>query len=119
MKIVVLDDYADYFRKSAHHARLAEHQVTIYTDTEKDLDKLAARIGDAEAVIANQERTFFPRELIEKLPRLKIIAPTGSHRHHFDREACSEKGIVVCITPSSGTMAWSTAELTWGLIIAA
>ncbi len=118
MKIVVLDDYADVFRNTPHFARLAGHEVVIHNDTEKDLDKLAARIGDADAVIATQERTFFPRKLIEKLPNLKLIAQTGSHRHHFDREACSEKGILVCIT-SSGTKAWSTAELTWGLIIAA
>ena len=118
MKIVVLDDYADVFRKSADFARLGGHEVVIYNDTEKDTARLAARIGDAEAVIATQERTVFPRELIEKLPRLKLIAQTGSHRHHFDREACAEKGILVC-TASSGTKAWSTAELTWGLIIAA
>jgi D-3-phosphoglycerate dehydrogenase len=119
MKIVVLDDYADVFRKSEHFKRLAGHEVVIHNDTEKDLDKLAARIGDADAIIATQERTLFPRELIEILPRLKLIAQTGSHRHHFDREACTERGILVCITPSAGSKAWSTAELTWGLIIAA
>jgi D-3-phosphoglycerate dehydrogenase len=119
MKIVVLDDYADVFRKSADSARLAGHEVVVYNDTEKDLTRLAARIGNADAIIATQERTVFPRELIEKLPRLKLIAQTGSHRHHFDREACAERGILVCVAPSGTSKAWSTAELTWGLIIAA
>src|SRR5438046_471315 len=118
MKVVVLDDYADVFRKSADYARLKDHEVVIYRDTEKDADKLAARMKDADAVIATQERTDFPRTLIEKVPRLKLIAQTGSHRYHFDREALSEKGILLCISPPSGHMAWSTCELTWGLIIA-
>src|SRR5947207_6856514 len=118
MKIVVPDDYADVFRKSADYRRLEGHEVVIFRDTEKDTDKLAARLKDADAVLATQERTAFSRTLIEKLPRLKLIAQTGSHRYHFDREACSEKGILICTAPPSGQMAWSTCELTWGLIIA-
>ena len=117
MKIVVLDDYADMFRRSADFARLQGHEVVIHRDTEKDLDKLAARLAGAEVVVATQERTVFPRALIEKLPRLRLIAQTGSHRHHFDRVACSERGILVCVAPG-GAKAYSTSELTWALILA-
>lgn len=118
MKIVVLDDYADVFRKSADFPRLKDHEVVVFRDTEKDPDTLAARMKDAAAVVATQERTEFPRALIEKLPRLELIAQTGSHRHHFDRAACTEKGILICVAPSGSTKAYSTAELTWGLILA-
>jgi D-3-phosphoglycerate dehydrogenase len=118
MKIVVLDDYADMFRSSASYPRLKDHNVVAHRDTERDLDKLAARLADADVVVATQERTPFPRALIEKLPRLKLIAQTGSHRHHFDRAACSERGILVCVAPG-GAKAYSTAELTWALILAA
>jgi D-3-phosphoglycerate dehydrogenase len=118
MNIVVLDDYADMFRKSSGFPLLAAHRITIHHDTEKDLDRLAARLADADAVVATQERTLFPRALIEKLPRLKLIAQTGSHRHHFDRAACSERGVLVCVAPG-GAKAYSTSELTWALILAA
>jgi D-3-phosphoglycerate dehydrogenase len=117
MKIVVLDDYADMFRATGSLERLAQHEVVIHRDTEKQLDRLAARLADAEVVVATQERTVFPRALIEKLSRLRLIAQTGTHRHHFDRAACSERGIVICIAPS-GAKAYSTSELTWALILA-
>jgi D-3-phosphoglycerate dehydrogenase len=117
MKIVVLDDYADMFRASPGFARLDDHEVVVHRDTEKDPGRLAARLADAEVVVATQERTLFPRALIAKLPRLKLIAQTGSHRHHFDRVACSERGILVCVAPG-GAKAYSTSELTWALILA-
>src|ERR1700754_2151568 len=109
MKIVVLDDYPGVFEQSASFSRLSAHEVVVYRDTEKDLDKLAGRLKDADAVLLTQERSAFPRALVEKVPRLKMIAQTGSHRHHFDREALSERGILICITPPAGTKAWSTA----------
>jgi D-3-phosphoglycerate dehydrogenase len=118
MKIVVLDDYADMFRASASYPRLKDHEVVVHRDTVKDLDALVACLADADVIVATQERTLFPRALIEKLPRLKLIAQTGSHRHHFDRAACSEHGVLVCVAPG-GTGAYSTAELTWALILAA
>jgi D-3-phosphoglycerate dehydrogenase len=117
MKIVVLDDYADMFRASPGFARLKDHEIVVHRDTAKGLDLLAARLADADVVVATQERSPFPRALIEKLPRLKLIAQTGSHRHHFDRAACSERGILVCVAPV-GSKAYSTSELTWALILA-
>src|SRR5262245_45606766 len=118
MKIVVLDDYADMFRANPSFARLKDHEVVVHRDTEKNIDKLATRLADADAVVLTQERSTFPRALIEKLPRLKLIVQTGSHRHHFDRAALSERGILVCMG-ATGTKAYSTAELTWALILAA
>lgn len=118
MKIVVLDDYPDMFRKTESLQRLKDHEVVVFRDTEKDLEKLAARLKDADAVVLTQERSPFPRTLIDKLPRLKLIAQTGTHRHHFDRAACTEKGILICVAPPGSTKAYSTAELTWGLILA-
>jgi D-3-phosphoglycerate dehydrogenase len=117
MKIVVLDDYADMFRSTGSLARLAQHEVAIHRDTEKDPDRLAVRLAGADALVATQERTLFPRALIEQLPRLRLIAQTGSHRHHFDRAACSDRGILVCVAPG-GAKAYSTSELTWALILA-
>lgn len=117
MKIVVLDDWSHCFRKLACYARLKDHEVVVHHDTEKDLTKLAARINGADALILTQERSPFPRELIEKLTTVKIVAQTGSHRHHIDFAACTKQSIVVA-APSRVGVGVSTAELTWALILA-
>ncbi|MCZ7383339.1 MAG: D-2-hydroxyacid dehydrogenase family protein [Candidatus Methanoperedens sp.] len=116
MKIAVIDDYPDAFRKVTSFARLKDHEVVVFRDTEKDPIKLAARLQDADAVVLTQERSWFPRAVIERLPKLRLIAQTGSHRHHIDIAACTEKGIAVAAT--SGGNARSTAELAWALILA-
>lgn len=116
MKIAVLDDYQDVFRTVPGFAKLAGHDVVVFRDTEKDPDKLARRLQDADAVVLTQQRSPFPRAVIEKLPRLRLIAQTGSHQNHFDIAACSEKGIA--IAAKGGGRLNSTAELAWGLILA-
>lgn len=117
MKIVVLDDWSHGFRTLSCYARLKDHEVVVYHDTEKDPAKLAARINGAEGLILTQERTVFPRALIERLSTVKIVAQTGSHRHHIDFAACTEKGIIVA-SPNRVGVGVSTAELTWALILA-
>ena len=117
MKIAVLDDYPDAFRTGLAYPKLSVHEVVIYRDTEKDPTKLASRLKDAEAVVLTQQRTYFPRAVIEKLPKLRFIAQTGGHRDHIDIAACNERGIVISRGYSSAS--YATAELTWGLIMAA
>ena len=117
MKIAVIDDYQDAFRKLNCFSRLKDHEVVLFHDTEKDPVRLAARLKDAAAVILTQQRSPFPRALIEKLPgTLKLITQTGRNTNHIDVAACTEKGIVVAA--AGGGTSYATAELTWGLIIA-
>ena len=116
MKIAVVDDYQDAFRQLAGFARLQGHEVVVFRDTEKDPARLAARLADADAVLLTQQRSPFPRAVIEKLPKLKLIAQTGRNTNHIDVAACTEKGIVVAAS-GSGTP-HATAELAWGLILA-
>jgi D-3-phosphoglycerate dehydrogenase len=89
----------------------------VYTDPETDLTKLAERLKDADAVVLTQQRTYFPRALIEKLPKLRLIGQTGRAATHVDLAACTEKGIVVSAGGAGNPNA--TAELTWGLILSA
>jgi len=117
LKIVVIDDYQNAFRKLDCFARLKGHEVAVFHDTEKDPARLAVRLKDADAVVLTQQRSAFPRAVVEKLPAtLKLIAQTGRNTSHIDVTACSEKGIVVAA--AGGGTSYSTAELTWGLIIA-
>jgi D-3-phosphoglycerate dehydrogenase len=116
MKIVVIDDYQDAFRKLQCYTRLQGHEVQVHNDTEKDPERLAARLKDAEVVLLTQQRSRFPRTVVEQLPKLKLISQTGSQTSHIDVAACTEHGIV--ISARGGGRPHTTAELTWGLILA-
>jgi D-3-phosphoglycerate dehydrogenase / 2-oxoglutarate reductase len=115
MKIAVIDDYQDSFRKLECAAKLEGHDVMVFHDTEKDPVKLAERIKDAEALILTQQRTPFPRALAERLPKLKLISQTGRNSGHIDVAACTEKGIAVAAAGVGNPS--PTAELTWGIIL--
>ena len=117
MKIAVIDDYQNAFKTLKCFPKLSGHEVVIYTDPETNLEKIADRLKDADAVVLTQQRTYFPRTLIEKLPKLKLIGQTGRAATHIDLEACNERGIVVSAGGSGNSNA--TAELTWGLILSA
>ena len=117
MKIAVIDDYQDAFRKLDCYARLKGHEIAVYHDTEKDASRLAERLKDAEAVLLTQQRSPFPRALAERLPKLKLISQTGRNANHIDVAACTEQGIVVSAGGAGNPS--PTAELTWGLILAA
>ena len=116
MKIAVIDDYQDAFRKVEAFPKLKGHEVIVYTDTEKDPAKLAERLKDADAVVLTQQRSRFPRAVVERLPKLKLISQTGRNANHIDVAACAERGVVV--SAGGGGSPNPTAELTWGLILA-
>jgi D-3-phosphoglycerate dehydrogenase / 2-oxoglutarate reductase len=117
MKIAVIDDYQNAFKTLKCYARLSGHEVVVYNDTEKDPARLAERLQDADVVLLTQQRSAFPRAVIERLPKLKLIGQTGRAATHIDLVACTEKGIVVSAGGSGNPNA--TAELTWGLILSA
>jgi D-3-phosphoglycerate dehydrogenase len=117
MKIAIIDDYQDAFRSLECAKKLAGHELLVYTDTEKDPAKLAERLKDAHALVLTQQRSKIPRAVIEKLPKLKLISQTGRNVYHLDIAACTEKGIVV--SAGGGGNPNPTAELAWGLILAA
>jgi D-3-phosphoglycerate dehydrogenase len=116
MPIVILDDYQDAVRKLDCAAKLTPYPVTVYTNSVKGLGQLAMRLRDAEALVLIRERTAITRALIEKLPRLRLIAQTGRVGAHIDLQACTEYGIAVA---EGGGSPIAPAELTWALIMGA
>ena len=118
MKITILDDYHDTVRKLESFRMLAGHAVTIWNDHVQEVDRLAERLQDAEALVLIRERTQIRRALIERLPRLRLISQR-SVWPHIDVDACTERGVLVCSNMHAGTPSYATAELTWGLVIAA
>lgn len=116
MNIVILDDYQDAVRKLHCAARLDPYSAKVYTNTVKGLGQLSVRLRDADVIVLIRERTQITRHLVEKLPRLKLIAQTGRVGAHIDLAACTDHGVAVAEGVSSPV---APAELTWALIMAA
>jgi D-3-phosphoglycerate dehydrogenase len=118
MKISILDDYHDTVRTLSCFGKLAGHDVTIFNDHVQDTGALAARLADTEALVLIRERTQIRAPLLERLPRLKLISQRSVYPH-IDIADCTRLGIVVSSSQHPGTPSYATAEMTWGLILAA
>jgi D-3-phosphoglycerate dehydrogenase len=116
MNIIILDDYQDAVRKLQCATRLDGLSAKVFTNTVKGIGQLAVRLRDAEALVLVRQRTHFPKALLEKLPKLRLICQTGAVGSHIDVETCTRMGIAVAEGVSSPV---STAELTWALVLAA
>ena len=116
MNIVILDDYQDAVRKLVCASKLDAYAAKVYTNTVKGIGQLSVRLKDADVIVLIRERTHLGRQLIEKLPKLKMIAQTGRVGSHVDVAACTERGVVVAEGTGSPT---APAELAWALIMAA
>ena len=118
MKVTVLDDYLDTLRTLACFRELDGHDVSIWTDHTDDLDELAARLHDTEALVLIRERTKIPGALLERLPHLRLISQRSAYPH-IDIDACSRLGVIVSSDLHQGSPSYATAELTWALVLAA
>ena len=116
MNIVILDDYQDAVRKLACATKLEAYPAKVYTNTVKGTGQLSVRLKDADVIVLIRERTHLTRQLIEKLPKLKLIVQTGRIGSHVDVAACTERGIAVAEGTGSPI---APAELTWALVMAA
>jgi D-3-phosphoglycerate dehydrogenase len=116
MNIIILDDYQDAVRKLHCAERLGALPCKVFTNTVKGVGQLSVRLKDAEVLVLIRERTSFNRQLLERLPRLKLIAQTGRVGNHIDLEACTQLGIAVAEGVGSPV---APAELTWALVMAA
>jgi len=118
MKISILDDYQDTVRTLKCFGKVASHDVKIWNDHTKDLEVLAGRLKDTEALVLIRERTPVRGPLLERLEKLKLISQTSVYPH-VDVEACTKRGVILSSYTAPAQPSYATAELTWGLIIAA
>ncbi len=116
MNIIILDDYQDAVRKLKCAQLLEPYNAKVFTNTVKGIGQLSVRLRDADVLVLIRERTQFPRALLEKLPKLKLISQTGRIGSHIDVEAATRLGIAVAEGTGSPV---APAELTWALIMAA
>jgi phosphoglycerate dehydrogenase-like enzyme len=116
-KVAILDDYQNVALKMADWTTVAERaDITVFNDHIADPNDLVNRLAGFDVVFVMRERTPLTNSIIEKLPRLKMIASTGPFNASIDMPAAAAHGIHVGTT--GGTIA-STVELTWALILAA
>lgn len=118
MKITILDDYQDTIRTLKCFGKVSAHDVKIWNDHTKDLDVLAERLKDTEALVLIRERTPIRASLLERLEKLKLISQTSVYPH-VDVDACTRRGVILSSYMAPAQPSYATAELTWGLIIAA
>ena len=116
MKIVIPDEYQDMVDQLACFALIRHHDVVRYREPARDLDHLVERLRDADIVVSIRERVEFSRALLERLPKLKLIALVGRNSKVIDFAACTELGIPVATGVSNSPVA--PAELTLALIVA-
>jgi len=114
-RVALLDDYQGVALSMADWKSLpTATEVVVFKDHLADEDALAARLADFDIIMALRERTLFPRTLLERLPKLKLLITAGMRNASIDMKAAAERGVLVCGT--SG-LPYPTAELAWGLIL--
>jgi D-3-phosphoglycerate dehydrogenase len=116
MKIGIPDDYADVVRTLPSFGKMAAHAVSIWTDAVRDVDAMAERFKDVQALVLLRERTPISAALVARLPAMRLITISGPYPN-IDVAACTAHGIAVCASANRASMA--TPELTWALIMAA
>lgn len=116
MRIAVLDDYQSIALTMADWSPLqGRAEVTVFSDHENDEGVLATRLAPYEILCVMRERTALRRSLIERLPKLRLIASTGPINAAIDVAAAEERGIKIVHT---GYSSIPTVEMTWALILA-
>ena len=116
MRIAVFDDYQGAFQGLSAARKLAAHQVVSFPDAVRTPEAIAARLEGFDAVLLTQQRTAFPRAVVDALPAsLRFVAQTGRGLGHLDLDAFARRGITV-LSGGQGD-AHAPAELTWGLIL--
>jgi D-3-phosphoglycerate dehydrogenase / 2-oxoglutarate reductase len=118
VKVTILDDYHDTLRTLDCFARLADHDVEIWTDHVEDVDVLAERLRDTEALVLIRERTEIRAPLLHRLPKLRLISQRSVYPH-IDVDACTERGVVISSSMHPGAPSYAAAELTWALVLTA
>ncbi|MBI3715932.1 MAG: O-antigen ligase family protein, partial [Betaproteobacteria bacterium] len=97
MHIAILDDYQNAVRHLACFCKLDGHRVSVFNDSVADVDALAARLADVEALVLIRERTGIDDALLSRLPKLKLISQTGKISNHLSLTACSARGVAVAV----------------------
>jgi phosphoglycerate dehydrogenase-like enzyme len=116
MRVAILDDYQQVALASTDWSAVrALGGIDVFTEHIARTEALVRALEPYDVVVAMRERTYFDAARLSRLPRLRLLVTTGMANASIDLAAASSHGVTVCGTGGSAT---STAELTWGLILA-
>lgn len=118
MKVHILDDSFDTLRGLPSFGRLAAHDVKVWTDGVGDVEELARRLSDVEALVLFRERTPLGADLVARLPKLRLVSQHGGYGH-VDVDALTRRGILLCSAVAPEAPSSAAAEHTFALILAA
>jgi len=118
MRISILDDYFDTLCRLPCFGKLTGHEVTVWNDHAQEVDVLAERLHETEALVLIRERTKISAALLDRLPKLKLISQRSVYPH-IDVPACTRNGVILSSSQHPGTPSYAAAELTWALVLAA
>src|SRR6201997_1105880 len=116
MKIAILDDYQNVALRLADWSAVRRHaEIVVFNDRLVEPSAVIERLRPFDVVCVMRERTPLPREILQQLPNLKLIASTGPRNASIDSQAATDLGIAVTATGYDST---PTIEFTWSLILA-
>ncbi len=119
-RVAVLDDWQGVAEKIVDWSQLkAAAEVVFFKDAFADSDAAVAALADFDVILAMRERTLFSKPVIDRLPKLRLLAFTGPRNAAVDVPACTARGVVVCNTQPTGAGTYDTSELALGLLLAA
>ncbi len=117
LRAAILDDYQGVALTMTDWSPVSDRvEAVSFHDHLSDADALVERLAPFDIVVAMRERTAFPKDVIDRLPNLKLLVTTGMGNAAVDVRALYDAGKTFCGTGGGAT---STAELTWALILAA
>src|SRR5467141_4477974 len=121
MRLSILDDYQGVALDMADWSPVRDRSVEIAVERFPfaDDDDVVRSLANSEIVAAMRERTAFPKRVVDRLPKLKLLITTGMRNASFDMAALKDRGVTVCGTGGPGGGNEDTAELAWGLILGA
>jgi phosphoglycerate dehydrogenase-like enzyme len=115
LRCAILDDYQNVALSMADWSKVTpDIEIRVFTTHLGSADAVVAALQGFAIVCAMRERTAFPREVIERLPDLKLLITTGMRNASIDLDAAAERGVVVCGTPAFGN---GTAAIATGLML--
>ena len=119
MKIAILDDYQQVAKQLADWGSLpADSEVDSFAENIADTNELVRRLQPYDVIVAMRERTRFPAQVIDALPKLRLLVSTGARNPSIDAEVCARRKIALCSAHGTASAQSSTAEVAWSLILA-
>src|ERR1700730_9523810 len=121
MRLSILDDYQGVGLDMADWSPIRARSVEIAVERHAfaDEDAVVRALADSELVAAMRERTPFPKSVVDRLPKLKLLITTGMRNASFDMAALKDRGVTVCGTGGPGGGNEENAQLAWGLVLGA